>query len=75
MRIVGSQRAIVFRGAHTSSSRSAPSITMGNARVRSEPVSPFVPARCSEGDTLLPGRDLIGELRRAVAAAEASRAG
>lgn len=70
MRIVGSSRRIVFRGAHTSEHNQESTIRTSNVRPYVEQLSRYVPAPRSEGDTLLPGRDLIGELRRAVAAAE-----
>jgi hypothetical protein len=74
MRIVGSRRPILFRGAHTAERNRESTVRTGNVRPYVEQLSHYVPAPCSEGDTLLPGRDLIGELRRAVAAAEALNA-
>jgi hypothetical protein len=74
---------MVFRGAHLSVENETTSIETGNAHRPVEGPPRFVSAWCSEGDTLLPGnepafgftrgneRDLIGELRRAVEAAEA----
>ena len=82
MRIVGSSRPIVFRGAHTSPDDRTTSVLIDNARPQVNATSRFVSTRCAEGDTLLPSnepafgfardtdRDLIGELRRAVDIAE-----
>ncbi len=85
MRIVGSTRPIVFRGAHNSTDKQSPPVELQDARPEVGWSPLMASLRCSEGDTLLPGAapalvipapeaesDLIGELRRAVAEADAS---
>lgn len=80
MRIVGTSRGIVSRHARPTQDSATTPIVIGDLYSRADATSLFMSAQRSEGDTLLPGgdsdtrlpfRDVIGELRHAVAAAEA----